>query len=106
VPRDDRLVNVVLAECCHILPKAQAPQPDHDVHDGAPYSRFIGHTSIVHTMHASHEFGSLYNVQRGTINRQRSVDSTSAFRGLCCKSRFAPKIKNSKGRRCGFRVKM
>ena len=59
-------------------------------------------TSIVHTTHASRlvrqhrpdgrpfiirefvahhtrlPFGSLYNVQRGTINRQRSVDSTSA----------------------------
>src|SRR6516162_6795517 len=36
--REDRLVYVILAECCLILPEAQAPQPDHDVHDGAPNS--------------------------------------------------------------------
>ena len=70
----------------------------------------IEDASIVHTRHASRlvrqhrpdgrpfiirefaahhtrlRFGSLYNVQRGTINRQRSVDSTCAFRGLCCKT--------------------
>ena len=34
--RQDRLVNVVLAECRLILPEAQAPQPDHDIHFGAP----------------------------------------------------------------------
>src|SRR6516162_4520625 len=34
--RQNRLVYVILAECCLILPEAQAPQPDHDVHDGAP----------------------------------------------------------------------
>jgi hypothetical protein len=28
----DRLVDLILAECCLILPEAQAPQPDHDVH--------------------------------------------------------------------------
>ena len=33
--REDRLVNVVVAEYRLVLPKAQAPQPDHDVHDGA-----------------------------------------------------------------------
>ena len=33
--RKDRLVYLVLAECSLILPVAQAPQPDHDVHDGA-----------------------------------------------------------------------
>jgi hypothetical protein len=31
----DRLVYLVLAEYCLVLPEAQAPQPDHDVHDGA-----------------------------------------------------------------------
>ena len=36
--REDRLVNVVIAECRLILPEAQAPQPDHNVHDGAPQS--------------------------------------------------------------------
>ncbi len=30
--RKDRLVYLVLAECRPILPEAQAPQPDHDVH--------------------------------------------------------------------------
>ena len=30
----DRLVYLVLAECRLILSEAQAPQPDHDVHDG------------------------------------------------------------------------
>jgi hypothetical protein len=32
----NRLVYVILAECRLILPEAQAPQPDHNVHDGAP----------------------------------------------------------------------
>ena len=32
--RQDRLVYLVLAECRLILPEAQAPQPDHDVHEG------------------------------------------------------------------------
>jgi hypothetical protein len=34
--RENRLVYVILAECRLILPEAQAPQPDHNVHDGAP----------------------------------------------------------------------
>ena len=33
--RQDRLVNLVLAERSLILSEAKAPQPDHDVHDGA-----------------------------------------------------------------------
>jgi hypothetical protein len=33
--RQDPLVNLVLAEDRLILPEAQAPQPDHDVHDSA-----------------------------------------------------------------------
>ena len=36
--RENRLVYLILAECRLILPEAQAPQPDHNVHDGAPYS--------------------------------------------------------------------
>src|SRR5262245_31168804 len=36
--REDRLVYLILAECRLILPEAQAPQPDHDVHDSAPNS--------------------------------------------------------------------
>jgi hypothetical protein len=32
----DRLVYLILAECRLVLPEAQAPQPDHNVHDGAP----------------------------------------------------------------------
>src|SRR5215475_12859942 len=28
----NRLVNLVLAECCLVLPEAQAPQPDHNIH--------------------------------------------------------------------------
>ena len=31
--RENRLVYVILAECRLILPEAQAPQPDHNVHD-------------------------------------------------------------------------
>ena len=31
----DRLVYLILAEYCLILTEAQAPQPDHNVHDGA-----------------------------------------------------------------------
>src|SRR6516162_5655984 len=34
--RQNRLLYLVLAECRLILPEAQAPQPDHDVHFGAP----------------------------------------------------------------------
>src|SRR6516165_11367820 len=33
--RENRLVYVILAEDRLILPEAQAPQPDHNVHDGA-----------------------------------------------------------------------
>ena len=37
--RQDRLVYLILAERGLILSKAEAPQPDHDVHDGrAPQS--------------------------------------------------------------------
>src|SRR4029077_19439316 len=32
----NRLVYLILAEDRLILPEAQAPQPDHNVHDGAP----------------------------------------------------------------------
>jgi hypothetical protein len=34
----DLFTNLVLAECGLVLPKTQAPQPDHNVHDGA-YNR-------------------------------------------------------------------
>jgi hypothetical protein len=34
--RENRLVYVILAECRLILPEAQVPQPDHNVHRGAP----------------------------------------------------------------------
>ena len=34
--RENRLVYVILAEDRLVLAEAQAPQPDHDVHDGAP----------------------------------------------------------------------
>ncbi len=34
--RKDRLVYLIVAECRLILSEAQAPQPDHNVHDGAP----------------------------------------------------------------------
>ena len=33
--REDRLVYLILAECRLVLPEAQAPQPDHDVHEDA-----------------------------------------------------------------------
>ena len=33
--RENRLVYLIFAECSLILPEAQAPQPDHNVHDGA-----------------------------------------------------------------------
>ena len=33
--RKNRLVYLILAECRLVLPEAQAPQPDHNVHDGA-----------------------------------------------------------------------
>ena len=34
--RQNRLVYLVLAECRLVLPEAQAPQPDHNVHSDAP----------------------------------------------------------------------
>jgi hypothetical protein len=34
--RENRLVYVILAENRLVLREAQAPQPDHDVHNGAP----------------------------------------------------------------------
>jgi hypothetical protein len=34
--RKNRLVYLIFAECCLIFAEAQAPQLDHDVHDGAP----------------------------------------------------------------------
>ena len=40
--RQDPLANLILAEGRLVLLKAQAPQPDHDVHDSAPYSRLLG----------------------------------------------------------------
>ena len=48
--RENRLVYVILAEDRLLLAEAQASQPDHDVHDGAPYSRFTGHHGPVGTM--------------------------------------------------------
>src|SRR6516225_7672021 len=36
--RENRLVYVILAEDRLILPEANAPQPDHNVHDGDPNS--------------------------------------------------------------------
>src|SRR5262245_54666267 len=36
--RKNRLVYVILAECRLVLPEAQAPQPDHNVHWNAPQS--------------------------------------------------------------------
>ena len=37
--REDRFVNLVLAERSLIFTKAKAPQPHHDVHDDAPTPR-------------------------------------------------------------------
>ena len=37
--RKDRFVNLVLAERSLILSKAEAPQPNHNVHDDAPAGR-------------------------------------------------------------------
>jgi rubredoxin len=34
--REDPLVDFVVAECRLVFFEAQAPQPDHDVHDGTP----------------------------------------------------------------------
>ena len=33
--REDLFGNLVFAECGLVLPEAEAPQPDHHVHDGA-----------------------------------------------------------------------
>jgi hypothetical protein len=33
--REDPLADLVVAECRLVFFEAQAPQPDHDVHDGA-----------------------------------------------------------------------
>jgi hypothetical protein len=50
---------------------------------------------------------SVYGCQLNRSMRTLAEDpKMSANDRLCCKNRFAPKIKNSKGRRRGFRVKM
>jgi hypothetical protein len=36
--RKDGLVYLILVECRLVPPEAQAPQPDHNVHSGAPQS--------------------------------------------------------------------
>ena len=41
--RKDGLVYLILAECRLILPEAQAPQPDHDVHDAPTISGWVHH---------------------------------------------------------------
>jgi hypothetical protein len=43
--RKNRLVYVILAKCRLVLPEAQAPQPDHNVHEGAP-SCGLEHTIV------------------------------------------------------------
>jgi hypothetical protein len=40
--RKERFVNLILAEDRLILPEAQAPQPDHDVHRWRPKRRHAG----------------------------------------------------------------
>jgi hypothetical protein len=45
--REDLLVDLVVAECCLVFFEAQAPQPDHDVHDDAPYSG-LGRIMVLH----------------------------------------------------------
>src|SRR6185312_12942634 len=39
--RENRLVYVILAEDRLVLPEAQAPQPDHNVHDSTPNSGLL-----------------------------------------------------------------
>ena len=48
----------------------------------------------------------VHTVIRDRIEPAAAGPAMSALPRLCCKSRFAPMIKNSKGRRRGFRVKM
>ena len=43
--RKNRLVYVIFAECRLIFPEAQAPQPDHDVHNGA-YNQWAAHIMV------------------------------------------------------------
>ena len=43
--RENRLVYVILAECRLVLPEAQAPQPDHNVHNARPQS-VAGHIMV------------------------------------------------------------
>ena len=46
--RQDLLGYLILAECRLVLPEAQAPQPDHNVHDGA-------HSALLHIIVRSGE---------------------------------------------------
>src|SRR6476469_3376415 len=39
-PREDPLVDLVVAECRLVFFETQAPQPDHNVHDGAYNQRW------------------------------------------------------------------
>src|SRR5262249_17409272 len=43
---------------------------------------------------------------RSKAGKSLSASGSFAVGRLCCKSRFAQVVKNSKGRRCGFRVNM
>jgi hypothetical protein len=42
--RENRLVYLILAECRLVPSEAQAPQPDYNVHDGAPTRRQLAVT--------------------------------------------------------------
>ena len=41
--RKNRLVYLILAEGRLVLPEAEAPQPEHNVHSGAPQSGVVAH---------------------------------------------------------------
>ena len=51
--RKNRLVYVILAECRLVLPEAQAPQPDYNVHDGAR-TQGVPHIIVSLTLRVQH----------------------------------------------------
>jgi hypothetical protein len=79
--RENRLVYVVLAEDRLVLPEAQAPQPDHNVHDGAP------------TRHCGHFAGSC---PRGSLVTGRSYYYPRSFSGILKVGRPQTSLKSAR----------
>src|SRR5262245_61844626 len=76
--RKNRLVYVIVAECRLVLPKAQAPQPDNNVHDGPQAPR----CSIALSERAAEVMGSLRSSsrRRRVVRGQKEIGTTQPRR--------------------------